>query len=175
MTRCKLLYRPPEFNWGGTISPEDYVRRAETYFLRVRDFYDSRARWHRRFHRLSGVLVIVLGGLLPLLAGSDLAHKNVAIAGIGFTVATITALRGFYRWDSGWVLLRQTEFLLTKRYLDWKAQQVTSSDDSALREETSRLLQELIAIREEEARSFFKDLPLTHDSTYASRTSAEKP
>jgi hypothetical protein len=160
MTTWYLLFRPPEFDWGGAMTSEDYVNQAEAYFLRVRNFYDCRARWHRRFHRLSGVLIIVLGGLLPLLAGGAFPHKDVFIAIIGFVVATITALRGFYRWDSGWVLLRETEFLLTKRYLAWKAQQVTPSDQNTLWEETKKLLQDLIAIREDEARSFFKDLPL---------------
>ena len=121
MRSRKLLYRPPEFDWGGDLSSADYVNKADTYFLRVRDFYDSRARWHRRFHRLSGVLVIVLGGALPLLAGSDFSGKNVAIAAIGFIVATVTALPRLLPLGFRWVLLRQTEFLLTKRYLAWKA------------------------------------------------------
>ena len=157
--RSKLLHRLPEFDWTNTTSPDDFVRRAEAYFLGVRQFYDSRARWHRRFYRLSAILVIVLGSALPLIANSDFEAKDLVVACIGFIVATLTALRGLYRWDSGWVLMRETEFILAKRYLAWKAVQLKRPDPAVLYAETSKLLEDLIAIREEEARSFFKDMP----------------
>jgi len=160
---CKKLrervVRGPQFNFAKARTSEEFIDQAERYVLRVRASYDSRAMWHRRFYRLSGVLLIVLGGALPLLASSDLVHKNVVIAVIGFVVATVTALRGFYHWDAGWALLRETEFDITKRYLDWKALQFELSDPHRLQRETHRLLDDLIAIRKNEARSFFKSVP----------------
>ncbi len=153
------LVRAPRFNFARAKTAQEFVDQAEKYVLRVRASYDFRAMWHRRFHRLSGVLLIVLGGTLPLLASSGLAHRDAVIAAVGFVVATVTALRGFYRWDAGWVLLRETEFEVTKRYLDWKAQQVEMSDAHRLQRETHRLLNDLIAIRKNEAQSFFKAVP----------------
>jgi hypothetical protein len=129
------------------------------------------ARWHRRCYRLSGILVILLGGALPILASNHFTGKDLLVALIGFAVATITALRGFYRWDSGWVLMRETEFILTKRYMAWKALQVTEPAPEVLRKETSKLLADLVAIREKEARSFFKELPLPAKDS-ESRTAA---
>ena len=152
--------RAVALDWMETTTPDEFIRRSEEYFVHMRDFYDRRARWNRHFYRMSGILVIVLGGGLPILAGSDIARKDLIIAVIGFVVASITALRGFYRWDSAWVLMRETEFMLTKRYVAWKAIQMRSPEFALLREETAKLLNDLVAIRENEARAFFKDLPV---------------
>ena len=152
--------RAPDPNWMDTASLDDLVRQSEEYCAQLRDFYDSRARWNRHFYRFSGILVIVLGGSLPIIAGADFPGKDLTIAVIGFVVATITALRGFYRWDAAWVLMRETEFAITKRYVAWKAVQMAAPDPEALRQATIGLLSDMVAVRENEARAFFKDLPI---------------
>lgn len=153
-------YRPPEFDGWRATTPEQFCDQAEAYVLRVRAFYDSRARWHRRFYRASGVLVIVLGGALPLLATASWSGEDVLVSVTGFLVATATALRGFYRWDSSWVLLRATEMAITRRYLRWKAEQGTAAAGDGGRAHAAALLDDLLALRENESKNFFKDLPL---------------
>lgn len=154
------LFRPPQFDAWSTTTPDRFSAQAEAYVLRVRAFYDSRARWHRRFYRLSGIIVIVLGGALPLIAASEWSNSDLLVSVTGFTVATVTALRGFYRWDSSWVLLRATELAITRRYLRWKAEQDGSGAAGADRERAAALLWDMLSLRENESKNFFKDLPL---------------
>lgn len=155
-----LSFRPPKFDGWDATTPDEFVNQAEKYALRVRGFYDSRARWHRRFYRISGNLVILLGGALPLLATSDLQDKDLLVSLTGFIVATVTALRGFYRWDSSWVLLRGTEMSLTRRYVHWKGEQAPGADLATERQKAVALLDDLLTLREDESKMFFKDLPL---------------
>ncbi|MGR6964177.1 DUF4231 domain-containing protein [Geodermatophilus sp. URMC 61] len=162
---ARALFRPPPFDEWVETQPSDFVAQAERYFLRVRAFYDSRARWHRHFYRISGILLILLGGALPLIASGTFTGKDVIVSAVGFVVAAITALRGFYRWDSSWVLLRGTEMALTKRYLEWKALQGGVTDPALLREEARQLLADLGTIRENESKAFFKDLPALPGTT----------
>lgn len=156
---AKALFRPAPFDEWATTQPGDFVAQAERYFLRVRAFYDTRATWHRRFYRISGVVLILLGGALPLIAAGTYTSKDFIVSAVGFVVATITALRGFYRWDASWVLLRGTELTLTKRYLAWKALQGRLTDTAAQQEEAQRLLADLATVRENESKAFFKELP----------------
>ncbi|MGV1008180.1 MAG: DUF4231 domain-containing protein [Dermatophilaceae bacterium] len=155
-----MKFTPPAFDGWQSTTAEGFADAGEAYVLRVRDFYDARARWHRRFYRLSGVLLIVLGGALPLLASSSWQSKDALVAATGFVVATLTGLRGFYRWDASWVLLRGTEVALTRRYLAWKSQQDTQATPQQRRTAVAALLADLMDIREDEATVFFKDLPI---------------
>lgn len=137
---------------------------VEAYVLRVREFYDSRARWHRRFYRLSAILVILVGAALPMLSTLDYAHKEVTVSAAGIVVAVVTSLRAFYRWDQSWVLLRNTEIVLSKAYWAWKgsAAETTEPTDeqgiAARNEAAIALVATVTDIRKGEADSFFKDL-----------------
>jgi hypothetical protein len=133
---------------------ENFAAFAEEYVLRIRAFYDSRARWHRKFYRASGILVIVAGASLPVLATTQYPHKDFIVSCVGAAVAAVTALRAFYRWDQGWVLLRQTEFAIDDAYSEWKG----SLTHPANQNDAKELLMKIIEIRRGEAASFFKDM-----------------
>jgi hypothetical protein len=45
-----------------------YPQAVEAYLARLRAFYNTRASWHRRFYRSTGIVVILIGATLPLLA-----------------------------------------------------------------------------------------------------------
>jgi hypothetical protein len=149
-----MTFRPPSYKELPSPTAEDFPAFAEAYTLRIRAFYDSRARWHRRFYRLSGIIVIITGATLPVLATSDYSHKDFVVSCAGVLVAAVTALRAFYRWDQGWVLLRQTEFAINETYWDWKG----SVQDPPDRKAASELLRKIQELRRREAETFFKDL-----------------
>lgn len=132
---------------------------AERYVQRLRRFYDVRARWHRRGYRLSGVVVILVGALLPLLAVSSYGHKDLVVSFAGVTVSVVTAMRSFYRWDQSWILLRTTEIAISEAYLKWK---LTVGADAAVdRAAAAReLVDTVMRIRHDEADSFFSELPV---------------
>ncbi len=138
-----MTYRPPNFKKLPDLN-EDLPAFAEAYAIRIRDFYDSRAQWHRRFYRFSGVMVI-------------LPHKTFVVSAVGVLVAALTGLRAFYRWEQGWVVLRQTEFAINEAYWAYKGGTPQPDDKAA-----SDLLLKLMKIRENEAEAFFKDLTFPH-------------
>jgi hypothetical protein len=158
----------PKIDISSIKSDKDFASVVEDYVLRVRNFYDSRARWHRRFYRLSTILIILIGAGLPLAASLSYPHKAVLLGTFGVTVAALTALRAFYHWDQFWVLLRTTEVLITKTYLTWKASapEIIEGDASSpeQRKKSAAELAELIlAIRGNEAQAFFRALVDRHD------------
>ena len=114
----RLKFMTPKFESNNIKSYPDFMTAVEKYVIRTRDFYDARARWHRRFYRLSTVLIIVIGALLPLAAGLDYSYKEVLLGISGVTIAALTALRSFYHWDQFWVLNGNTEMVIT-RALPW--------------------------------------------------------
>jgi hypothetical protein len=137
---------------------------VESYVQRLRHFYDARARWHRRGYRTSGIVVIVTGAMLPVLATSHFPHKELVLSLTGVIVSAVTALRSFYRFDQSWVLLRGTEIAISDAYLKWKlarrrAAGVSGSPDPAEGSADTRALIDMIMrIRREEAESFFNEL-----------------
>lgn len=141
-------------------SPE-FTAAVESYVRNVRDAYDRRADRHRRYYRASGILVILSGASLPLLTTLDYANKSLVISLVGVFVSVATALRAFYRWDHMWALLRIAEFSVNKVYWGWRSavEQHADPADAATREASIRLLKDIDDIRQNEAISFFRELP----------------
>lgn len=154
----------PEFPSHIAEMNDGVVATADAYGAWLRSFYDTRARWHRRFYRLSGVLVILTGAALPVLTNLDYPGKTVTISLSGVVVAGLTGLRAFYRWDQSWILLRNTEMAVTAAYLTWKT---TPGNFPVTEEVTAKEVQEKAAgafidklgeLRQREATMYFKDM-----------------
>jgi hypothetical protein len=152
--RGRLLVKPRWQDAEGASVTET----VEAYVRTCIDHYDMRAKWHRRLYRLSGLLSIVIGAALPVLTAFTFQQKNLVIALAGYLVAIATGMRGFYRWDSSWVLLRQTEISISREYRTWK---VTSGSIAAA--DRDRAAQELMdridLIRAKEAVEYFDGMP----------------
>ncbi|MFF7725170.1 DUF4231 domain-containing protein [Streptomyces sp. NPDC008001] len=140
-------------------SEAGFTDAAERYVLEVIDFYNVRAAWHRRFYRLSGAVVILVGAALPVLTALDFPGKSGAISAAGFLVAITTALKSLYRWDVSWILLRETEIELTRVYLQWRAGGIGPDRGDASSRSANALLDEVFRIRRRESSQFFKNLP----------------
>jgi hypothetical protein len=98
-------------------------------------------------------VVILIGAALPLMATLSYAHKDFVVSLMGVMIAALTALRGFYRWDQSWILLRNTEMAINRAWWDYRAK----GDDE--RHESAHALAELLLdIRTQEAEVFFKDM-----------------
>lgn len=159
----KLPFAPPFA--GGLPEGNEAV---STYANTVRNFYDSRARWHRRFYRLSGIYLIVSGSALPVLASLTFTGKDLTIAIVGASVAVFTSLRGFYRWDQSWILLRRTEMSLTNDILRWRIETSAPGADQAKLDEA--LLNDIFLLRKNESDSFFKDISAVPSTGNGSRS-----
>ncbi|SFW46972.1 DUF4231 domain-containing protein [Amycolatopsis australiensis] len=179
-----MKFRPPFPHALPDPKSLGYPVAVETYAMRLRSFYNSRATWHRRFFRLSGITVIVVGASLPLLATLDFPGTKLAVSVAGVVVAGVTALRAFYRWDQSWILLRNTERAITEAWWDWHGDlDNTANGDSAPDprqiEVTREFARKLIDIRKREADSFFADLAFpahnVHDRNGNARDQARVP
>lgn len=136
---------------------------VEAYALGVLDFYDLRARWDRRFFRLTSILLITIGASLPLAAGLTYDGKPIVLSLAGVTVSALTALRSFYHWDQLWVMHRHTEIVIHAAYTSWKHRDddiVRSRYPNAanLRDEAAqRFMKELLEVRKNESQKFFAE------------------
>ncbi|MFF2330920.1 MULTISPECIES: DUF4231 domain-containing protein [unclassified Streptomyces] len=155
--------RAPSLRDFLNVADDELDSTVELYVQELRHFYDARARWHRRGHRFSGIVVIIIGALLPLLATSQFAHKELVLSLVGVTISTVTALRSFYRFDQSWILLRNTEIAISHAYLKWKLARHGSADEPYSPErreaDTRALIDMIMGIRRDEAESFFNELP----------------
>jgi hypothetical protein len=158
-------FRPPFPNRLPDPGSAGFAEAVESYLLRLRSFYNSRAIWHRRFYRLSGILVILVGATLPLAASLDYAGKELLVSLLGVAVVVITALRAFYRWDQSWILLRGTEMAITTAWWDYCAaldEAAEGADEQARlagrRDAARTLIRALNEIRRRESESFFRDI-----------------
>lgn len=150
----RFAFRTPIFDKRLPDVKTDYPGYAEAYTLRVYSFYDARARWHRRLYRASGILVILAGAALPVLATQNYPGKELLVSCIGAGIAALTALRAFYKWDQGWALLRQTAYQVQDIYTTWKGSLTAAPTEAQAKE----LLAKLSELQKAEAKDYFKDL-----------------
>lgn len=155
--RKMRLWSTPTPLWQNP--PDGSPASIEQYATEVIAFYDVRARWHRRLYRTSAMLIILAGASLPLLTTLDFPGQEGTVAGVGFLVAVTTALRALYRWDTSWVLLRDTEIELTEAYLAWKVGQSDADAPTDPARSARGLLERIMQIRRLESSEFFKSLP----------------
>jgi hypothetical protein len=134
--------------------------------LALRDAYKARAANHRRWFRVSGILIIVLSATLPLLAGADFDGKNVVIGVIGVAVAVVAGLRNFYKWDHLWGVLRRSAFELDFLLAQWRLDVANIACDrkqkaakmEAIRKRTADLAAAANEVRERESSGYFTSL-----------------
>lgn len=137
---------------------ESVSASVEAYIRDTVHHYDVRAKWHRRLFRLSGLVTILIGAGLPVITAFTFREKNLAIALAGYVVAIATGMRGFYRWDSSWVLLRQTQIAISREYRTWKVASRSMKQDE--RDRTAQdLMDRIDAIRAKEAVEYFDGMP----------------
>lgn len=131
--------------------------------FQLRDHYDWRAKWHRRFFRSTGILVIVASSSLPLLVSADYPVKEATLSSVGVLIAVLTGMRAFYRWDQNWALLRRTHFELAQLCTQWEldlaqAAELAEAGNAAAYEATRKLVEGVNSIRSRETESYFREI-----------------
>jgi hypothetical protein len=76
-------------------------------------------RYHRWF-RDSGILIVLLGVSLPLIAGLNYSNKNQVLSFVSVLIAALTGLRSFYQWDREWQVLRFEELMVRFLVTQWE-------------------------------------------------------
>jgi hypothetical protein len=75
---------------------------------------------HRRWFRLTGVLVIAFSVSLPVLTSLTFSGRNGVISVVALGVAGLSALRAFFQWDDSWRLYRSQDLTLTALLTRWQ-------------------------------------------------------
>jgi hypothetical protein len=90
-----------------------------------------RARRHRRWFRLTGVLTILFSVSLPALTSANFNGRDTLIAALAVGVAGLSGLRAFYQWDQSWKLYRSQEIALLSLLTKWQLGMVSIVKASA--------------------------------------------
>jgi hypothetical protein len=123
--RCNMFRRTSSVQWEDLAVKKRYqlLRRiVDANVIRPRNRYRRRAYWVRQFFRSTGALVILASVFLPFVAGKTFDNREIVIAVLGLLIAALTSLRNFFRWDTVWRLMRNTEFELTFKIAAWEAE-----------------------------------------------------
>jgi hypothetical protein len=131
-----------------------------------RDQWRRRAARHRRWFRISGMLVIVLSISLPVIVNlQSLPYKTETISAISLAIAFITALRAFWNWDKLWQALKTGETALGDLLDHWwldLSEYAYEADETRRRHAAFRRTEELVNkagdVLKLEAESYFGSL-----------------
>jgi hypothetical protein len=124
------------------------------------EWYSSHTTWPRITFRLSGVIVVVGSLLLPVItAAKDWPARDAVLTTVSLTVAILSSLSTFYRWDSTWQSRTKTAKDLRGVLAKWElalkaADQAPNPQESALLA-TQALFDEAFNIIGSETNSFF--------------------
>jgi hypothetical protein len=100
---------------GGTESVAD-EDRFEAFVVEARrvkaqlidpnqEWYSNHLFWPFLLFRSAGVITIIFGVTLPAVAAIDesyFAHKDLVLSLMSVTIAALTGLGSFYRWERSW-------------------------------------------------------------------------
>ena len=112
---------------------EDYLNevRKSVFFQKknTAGSFESYLEWYRKraprariFYRASGILIILLGVALPILAafGKELVYKDLLVSISAGLIALLTGINSFFRWDVAWHGHIQAELTLDRLHKDWE-------------------------------------------------------
>jgi hypothetical protein len=97
--------------------------RALTHKQIDRDFewYWDHQTWPRIVFRLCGVIVVVGSLLLPVITNfQELPHQRWILTGVSLTVAILSSMSTFFKWDSTWQTRRKAALGLQSALAKWE-------------------------------------------------------
>lgn len=127
------------------------------------DWYQIHKRPNRILFRITGVGLIALSSLIPLLSAYEGAKWRIAVGIIGVLVAALTGVNTFFRWDRSWHFYSSAQFELAHLLTLWEldvAQAMTELDPKErlrlVREAARLLVKRAYRAQTSETAAFFK-------------------
>lgn len=92
-------------------------------FAEALDFYDARAMWNKKWYRrLSLYIIVVSGGLSPLVAfGAPVAHWRALAAVLSASIVVVSAVLGHFKFHENWLSFRGSWDALQREREHYKA------------------------------------------------------
>jgi len=128
----------------------DQAKVAQEHVLKYLEWYRANTKWPMFAFRLSGIATIILGAALPAVVSMDekiipdARARKIAVIVMSVSLAALTALSAFYRWEKTWhgrnAARRSLELLMTKFNMELADVKPTDDDeDSCKRREAAAL------------------------------------
>jgi hypothetical protein len=99
---------------------EELTRIKEEFVVRQLNWYQGHTKAPMLFFRTSGILVILLSVSLPFLTTFEGLWKTIALPVFSLSIAGLTGLNAFFRWESDWKARRQTQYTLEYLLKMWE-------------------------------------------------------
>jgi len=137
-------------------------------------WYQKHTQWPQICFRTSGFIVVIGSLLLPVITTSEtLLHKQLILTIVSLTVAVLSSLSTFYKWDYAWQTRMKAALelkgLLAKWELNLIAAQVAVNPADAALKATRELFDDSFKIVDTETGQFFANvnwpsIPTTHQT-----------
>jgi hypothetical protein len=133
----------------------------------ARAWFKQHARPRMIFFRVVGVLVIALSVSVPFIAAQTAPWKDMVVSLAALTIALLTGLNSFFRWEHAWQSYRQTQYALDHLLALWELRIVEAKHQAntqkaiemAIRA-TEQLLLDARAITSAETSEYFKQVQM---------------
>jgi|HubBroStandDraft_1064217.scaffolds.fasta_scaffold393718_2 hypothetical protein len=106
---------------------ETFTDAVEAVSSIKREYVDPRISWYKthtrypRFcFRVVGIATILLSVTLPAVAASSWPKKDIALSAMSVTIAGLTGLGSFYRWERSWRGNSSAQMALEQLCAKWK-------------------------------------------------------
>jgi hypothetical protein len=141
--------------------------RIKQEVVKTRDWYQRHAPQPMRWFRLTGALLIILSVSVPFIAGQTAAWKDTVLSLMTLTIAALTGLSAFFRWEYAWQSYRKTQYALDSLLHAWEFKIVEARHQAdpqraiemALRS-TEQLLKDATAVTSSETAEYFKQVQM---------------
>jgi hypothetical protein len=102
---------------------------VDEHILPEYKWYRDKGNWPRYAFRTSGFIVIIGSLLLPVITVSTtLKFKFEILTGLSLTIAILSSLSAFFRWDSMWQSRMKTRMELEALLAQWKFALVSAQE-----------------------------------------------
>ena len=133
----------------------------------VRAWFKKHAWPRMMFFRFVGALVIALSVSVPFIAAQTAPWKDAAVSLAALTIAFLTGLNSFFRWEHAWQGYRQTQYALDHLLALWELRVIEAKHqpntqkaiDMAIRA-TEQLLLDARAVTSAETNEYFKQVQM---------------
>ncbi|WP_248919940.1 DUF4231 domain-containing protein [Pseudomonas entomophila] len=97
-------------------------------------FVDPRREWYAKHQsypfymfRVCGVVTILLGVILPVVAVTYFQYKTEVMSVMSLTIAALTGLSNFFRWERSWRGREQSKFAIDALEAKWELELAKAS------------------------------------------------
>ena len=145
----------------------DELSKVKQEVADTQRWFQDHARTPRVLFRVSGILLILLSVSVPFIAAQTAPWKDTVVSIATLTIAGLSGLTAFFRWEYTWQGNRQTEYALEHLLTMWQLKMVeakhvadTQQAISLAFQATEQLLLEARAVTSTETTEYFRHVQM---------------